>query len=228
MPDRKFQGPAYRFGFNGKENDNEAKGFGNEQDYGMRIYDVRYGRFLSLDPLSPNYPYLTPYQFASNRPIDGIDRDGLEFLKYNDSYIKMSVDYDPKLKTVQATTFFRVGESQRDRWPGRTILTGVLEERIKNTPAPCDNCIPNYDSRVSKIRLQTPPQETQMSDATDNPKNVSPQEFRTLRMASNNKERNEIERTREFYTPGISNNISKWDGRLAFVEATGIALQAIG
>lgn len=25
---------------------------------------------------------LTPYQFASNRPIDGIDQDGLEFVKY--------------------------------------------------------------------------------------------------------------------------------------------------
>jgi RHS repeat-associated protein len=42
----------YRYGFNGKENDNEAKGEGNQQDYGMRIYDPRLGRFLSMDPLS--------------------------------------------------------------------------------------------------------------------------------------------------------------------------------
>jgi len=45
----------------------------------MRIYDPRVGRFLSLDPLQKNYPELTPYQFASNRPIDGIDQDGLEW-----------------------------------------------------------------------------------------------------------------------------------------------------
>ena len=37
------------------------------------------GRFLSVDPLTKKYPELTPYQFASNRPIQGIDRDGKEF-----------------------------------------------------------------------------------------------------------------------------------------------------
>ncbi len=33
-----------------------------------------------MDPLSPEYPELTPYQFASNSPIFGIDLDGLELL----------------------------------------------------------------------------------------------------------------------------------------------------
>ncbi len=83
MPGRKFDaGSLYRYGFNGKENDNEVKGEGNQQDYGLRIYNPRIGKFLSLDPLSQNYPMLTPYQFASNRPIDGIDLDGAEFLQY--------------------------------------------------------------------------------------------------------------------------------------------------
>ncbi len=35
-------------------------------------------RFISVDPLTGKYPELTPYQYASNRPIDGIDLDGLE------------------------------------------------------------------------------------------------------------------------------------------------------
>ncbi len=73
---------AYRYGYNGKENDNEVKGEGNQQDYGMRIYDPRLGRFLSVDPISKNYPELTPYQFASNRPVDGVDLDGLEYVKF--------------------------------------------------------------------------------------------------------------------------------------------------
>ncbi|WP_207513120.1 RHS repeat-associated core domain-containing protein [Longitalea luteola] len=73
-------GVPYKFGFNGKMNDNEVKGMGNQQDYGMRIYDARVGRFLSVDPLTKGYPELTPYQFASNSPIAGIDQDGLEFL----------------------------------------------------------------------------------------------------------------------------------------------------
>jgi hypothetical protein len=40
------------------------------------------GRFLSVDPITKEYPMLTPYQFAGNRPIDGIDQDGMEFMKY--------------------------------------------------------------------------------------------------------------------------------------------------
>lgn len=69
---------AYRYGFNGKENDNEVKGQGNQQDYGMRIYDPRIGKFLSVDPITSQYPSLTPYQFSSNSPIANIDLDGLE------------------------------------------------------------------------------------------------------------------------------------------------------
>jgi RHS repeat-associated protein len=82
MPGRKyFVQVPYRYGFNGKENDNEIKGEGNQLDYGARIYDPRLGKFLSVDPLEQEYPELTPYQFASNRPIDGIDVDGTEFSK---------------------------------------------------------------------------------------------------------------------------------------------------
>jgi len=72
----------------GKENDNEVKGEGNQQDYGMRVYDPRIGKFLSVDPITAHYPMLTPYQFASNRPIDGVDLDGLEYappMKFNKS-----------------------------------------------------------------------------------------------------------------------------------------------
>ena len=80
MPGRKYEAQSgYRYGFNGKENDNEVKGEGNQQNYGFRIYDPRLGKFLSSDPITKKYPELTPYQFASNSPIAGIDQDGLEF-----------------------------------------------------------------------------------------------------------------------------------------------------
>src|SRR6476620_10001873 len=79
MPGRTYSAQSgYRYGFNGKENDNEVKGEGNQQDYGMRVYDPRVGRFLSVDPISKKYPELTPYQFASNSPIANVDIEGLE------------------------------------------------------------------------------------------------------------------------------------------------------
>ncbi|MEO5591295.1 MAG: RHS repeat-associated core domain-containing protein, partial [Chitinophagaceae bacterium] len=73
---------GYRYGFNGKENDNEVKGEGSQQDYGMRIYDPRLGRFLSVDPLAKSYPYYTPYSYAGNKPIKFIDLDGSEEQKH--------------------------------------------------------------------------------------------------------------------------------------------------
>ena len=59
---RKFSGAnsSYRYGFNGKENDKEVKGDGNQQDYGFRIYDPRLGKFLSVDPITKKYPESTP------------------------------------------------------------------------------------------------------------------------------------------------------------------------
>ncbi len=69
----------YRYGFNGKESDNEVYGPYNELDYGARVYDPRLGRFLSVDPLTEKYPgNLHRIQFASNNPIEGVDLDGLE------------------------------------------------------------------------------------------------------------------------------------------------------
>jgi RHS repeat-associated protein len=47
-------------------------------DYGFRNYDPQIGRFPQLDPLTDDFPYLTPYQYASDEPIANVDMDGLE------------------------------------------------------------------------------------------------------------------------------------------------------
>ena len=72
----------------------------------MRIYDPRLGRFLSVDPITKEYPELTPYQFASNRPIDGTDLDGLE---YNNAttFVNKTI---PVIKVVNANIFLPQSE----------------------------------------------------------------------------------------------------------------------
>ncbi len=88
MPERSYEAAGidgHRYGYNGKENDNEVKGEGNQQDYGFRIYDPRVARFLSVDPLAREYPGLTLYQFSSNTPIWAVDRDGLEARVYTET-----------------------------------------------------------------------------------------------------------------------------------------------
>jgi len=70
----------YRYGYNGKEKDDEIKGEANSLDYGFRIYDPRVGKFLSVDPLFRDFPWNSTYAFAENRPIDGVDLEGLEYV----------------------------------------------------------------------------------------------------------------------------------------------------
>ena len=67
---------GYRFGFNGKEQDNEVAGEGNSYDFGARIYDSRLGRWMSRDPNFKDYPYRSDYSYVGNSPIFRIDPNG--------------------------------------------------------------------------------------------------------------------------------------------------------
>ncbi|MCZ4222508.1 RHS repeat domain-containing protein [Pedobacter rhodius] len=127
MPGRMFNlAGSYRYGFNGKENDNEVKGEGNQQDYGMRIYDPRVGRFLSVDPIANQYPELTPYQFASNTPIQAIDLDGLEKYHY-------SLDFDKKgAASLKLTSTENFSEWTWKPELGNTAFGFQLWEKVKN------------------------------------------------------------------------------------------------
>jgi RHS repeat-associated protein len=105
MPGRTYSAQTgYRYGFNGKENDNEVKGDGNQQDYGMRVYDPRVGRILSVDPIAKSFPWYSPYQFSGNSPISNLDLDGLEPLK---ATIKQ-INYVPHDNHVIITTSLEI------------------------------------------------------------------------------------------------------------------------
>ncbi len=78
VPNRNFQSPAYRYGFQGQEKDDEVKGNGNSLNYKFRMHDPRIGRFFAVDPLTKKYPWYTPYQFSGNKVIDHIELEGLE------------------------------------------------------------------------------------------------------------------------------------------------------
>jgi RHS repeat-associated protein len=84
LPNRQGSVDSYRYGFNGKELDNELKGEGNSYDFGARMYDPRIMRSFSTNKLESKYPYVSPYVFTLNRPIDAKDPDGNEvYILYN-------------------------------------------------------------------------------------------------------------------------------------------------
>jgi len=69
-------GSEYKYGFNGKENDDEIAGNNNALDFGARIYDVRLGRWFSVDPRAADAPGWSPYRAFFCNPIRYTDPDG--------------------------------------------------------------------------------------------------------------------------------------------------------
>ncbi|MBB6682536.1 hypothetical protein H4O20_13890 [Aequorivita sp. 609] len=90
LPGRHANTPDYRYGFQGQEMDDEIKGVpGSSLNYTFRMHDPRVGRFLSLDPLSAQYPYNSPFAFAENRVIDGTELEGLEFYDSDEALVEI-------------------------------------------------------------------------------------------------------------------------------------------
>lgn len=63
-----------RYRYCGKEKDSESGLY----YYGARHYAPWTCRFISVDPLAADYPYLTPYNYSGNKPITHKDIDGLQ------------------------------------------------------------------------------------------------------------------------------------------------------
>jgi RHS repeat-associated protein len=98
--------PLYRFGFQAQEKDNEIYGKGNTYYFKFREHDARIGRFWSVDPLAAKYPWNSPYAFAMNRLVDGIELEGKEWRssgKFFDYMTgKYQINYDIKVKVMSA------------------------------------------------------------------------------------------------------------------------------
>jgi len=202
MPGRKFSaGNGYRYGFNGKENDNEVKGEGNQQDYGMRIYDPRLGRFLSVDPLTSDYPWFTPYQFSGNMPIWAVDIDGMEGDKKpneNENKTQPS-DEENKEKSVNSLVnkldkHLAGGEGQNDSRKSlliSSLKTKALEiQDLKNSRTqtfedllsledPLSeegkiliNTLADYDAKINSKQQQFAFLSVQLYNASANDKNI--------------------------------------------------------
>ena len=91
---RKFSGSSgYRYGFNGKENDNEVKGQGDQIDFGARMLDPRLGRWMSVDMKAKLYPESSPYNFAANSPIFFVDPDGNIVVPADEASFNAIVDH---------------------------------------------------------------------------------------------------------------------------------------
>lgn len=69
--------PEMNYLYNGKE---VEKDLGLDWSfYGFRMYDAAVGRFTGVDPIADRFAFVSTYNYAENRPIDGIDLWGLQY-----------------------------------------------------------------------------------------------------------------------------------------------------
>ena len=73
---RTIEGDGYRYGYQGSERDDEAKGRGNSYTTFYRQLDPRVGRWFSVDPLFSKYPAQSPYLSYLNNPVIFSDNNG--------------------------------------------------------------------------------------------------------------------------------------------------------
>jgi len=225
MPDRQYSAATgYRYGFNGKEKDTESP---VQYDYGFRIYDPRLVRFKSVDPLSKNHPSWSPYPFAMNRPIDGIDLDGLEYLKANESKIDIYVSYL--------------------EFNGRKVIYGSVHLDMNNVSANTQNYVNNspwkngaIGSGRSKIAtfehidyndILAKKQEAfnvlfKQADATDmEAKSLVQPNLEVPRIPKNKLEERQIQKSKQFTLPSGGGSSAKGNAIVAAVQLVGEVLQ---
>lgn len=140
MAGRKYNQGTYRFGFNGQEEDQEWKGGAVVFKY--RIHDPRIGRFLSVDPLSDEYPWNSTYAFAENRVIDAADLEGREI----DIKVEMweRANANAKIKKTTATEIRRIifygGErNSKKGYVGNASFEFAARNLVKNYKELDDN-----------------------------------------------------------------------------------------
>ena len=90
-------------------------------------------RFLSIDPIGRKFPELSPYQFASNTPIQAIDLDGLEGVRITKGVTLIGIfeaHYEEKIdgtwttKPIKGRTFglYRTYLTAPNRFNLNTVL----------------------------------------------------------------------------------------------------------
>lgn len=120
---------AYRFGFNGKEKDDEVKGVGNSLDFGARIYDSRTGRWLSVDPLWMYYIPVTPFNFALNNPITLFDEDGNVIVDSRGNKVIVTLSKTKDGSIVTNYNYEKTGKAVTDKYflnNGKKIIDAMV------------------------------------------------------------------------------------------------------
>ena len=106
----------YKFG--GKERENM---------FGLETYDFSartltdYGIFTTMDPLAEDYPWISPYHYCSNNPVNRIDPDGRD-----DFYFNSNGDLLERIKNDSPDLFYHRQTSENIVYSTKSTFDGSL------------------------------------------------------------------------------------------------------
>ena len=97
----------------------------NWLSFKYRNYDPAIGRFFNIDPLAEDYNYQSPYNFAENRVIDGIELEGLEWKSVKDDDGNTNI-------TLTVQLYNDAGLSDKQLTKLKTSITDQFTESFSN------------------------------------------------------------------------------------------------
>jgi len=152
-----YNGSIIDYRYNGKElQDDLINGKKLDwYDYRYRFYDPQICRFNSIDRLASDYPYKSPYDYAENRPVDGIDLDGLEWVNATGKGMGPVTDEYAKKNNLQLLPGFKT-ESQSTADQNQQVLQQAAELFPTNNTSSTGTIsavdpVQNYKDQLSAI-----------------------------------------------------------------------------
>ena len=121
QPGQVYQSVGHRYGYNGKEMDNEIMGSANSvvgtgesYDFGERMYDPRLAKWMSVDPFCQSYPGMSPYNSMADCPIFVTDPSGGNINFKGNHETNEQADYNEKL-FLEALTYLEVHDTEASK-----------------------------------------------------------------------------------------------------------------
>jgi len=166
MQTRTWSSGVYRFGFNGKEKDDEVNVDGGSYDYGARIYDNRLGRWLNIDPHLNKYPYFSPFNFVANSPLIIIDPSGADIVYIDEpgSPNRLKAEAAVKLVEKQNPTLYNLMMSARV-YNNQLVLENDPNYK-KGVDITVNISIDDLDGKIAKVEEREDPSATIGANST--------------------------------------------------------------
>jgi RHS repeat-associated protein len=120
----------------------------------FRTQDPQLGRFSQVDPLASKYVYNTPYAYAENRPIDGIDLEGKEFWRMVGAFASGNVS---EAGNAVAGMYLGVQDDAQQAMQASTRLaTGTSDQTNGRAPSEVQSII-NTANKANDIAASAKP-----------------------------------------------------------------------